>query len=401
MTKKVLIAAFILCSTKNIFAQNRNDKADYTTPVKNEFYENIKKQTALFETKEKPAAKRLMMDYTGIEIPKNINEFKIVTVDKPVSQGITGTCWCYSTTSFYESEITRISGKNIHLSEMYTVYWQYVEKVKEFVKTRGESLVDEGSETNAVQNMMQKYGIVPLEDYTGLLPGQPYQNHAAMIAEIREYLQNVKNQSAWNEDVIIATTKNILNHYMTTPPTSVVVNGKTISPLEYLKYTGLHPEDYITFMSLKSEDFNTNAEYKVADNWWHSKDYFNIPVEDFMHKIKNALQAGYSVSIGGDVSESGINSKMGVMMIPSYDIPSSYINDDARLMRFLNGSTTDDHAMHLIGYTSNKSGTWFLVKDSGAGGHNNNNAKGYWMVHEDYIKLKMMTATMHKNAVET
>ena len=145
----------------------------------------------------------------------------------------------------------------------------------------------------------------------------------------------------------------------------------------------------------------TKAEYKVGDNWWHSKDYYNVPLTDFVSIVKNSLKEGYSVSIGGDVSESGIDSKKGIMMIPSYDIPSSYINEDARLLRFLNGATTDDHAMHIIGYTEKANGTWFLVKDSGAGGHNNPDHDGYWYMHEDYVKLKMMTATVHKNAVRS
>ncbi len=71
-----------------------------------------------------------------------------------------------------------------------------------------------------------------------------------------------------------------------------------------------------------------------------------------------------------------------------------------RLFRFINESTTDDHAMHVLGYAKRANGTWFLVKDSGAGGHANPDHKGYWYMHEDYVKLKMMTATVHKGAVK-
>src|SRR5690349_18179058 len=102
-----------------------------------------------------------------------------------------------------------------------------------------------------------------------------------------------------------------------------------------------------------------------------SKDYYNVPLNDFISTIKNAIKNGYSISIGGDVSESGMDNHLGVMMIPTYDIPSAYIDDYARQLRFSNGSTTDDHAMHLMGYTEKSNGTWFLFKDSGSGGHNN------------------------------
>lgn len=393
-----LVVAFLLVNS--LSAQIRNDNATFGPVIKNNFYENIVSQTNLFNKKETAVAKRLTMNFDGIEIPKSNADFNIVTSDNPVSQGITGTCWCFSTTSFYESEIKRIANKDVQLSEIFTVYWQYVEKVKEYVRTRGSSLVDEGSETNAVQEMFKLYGAVPLDMYNGLLPGQPYHNHEVMMQEMRTYLQSVKERSAWNETEIINTVKSIMNNYMGVPPTEVVVDGKKVTPQQYFKSLQLNPDDYITFMSLKSEPWGKNAEYKVPDNWWHSTNYTNLPINNFVQIFTTALDKGYSISFGGDVSESGINSKLGVMMVPSYDIPSNFINDDARLVRFINGSTTDDHAMHVIGYTTNKSGKWYLIKDSGAGGFNNDSHKGYWYMHEDYVKLKMMTFTVHKDAVD-
>jgi hypothetical protein len=53
-----------------------------------------------------------------------------------------------------------------------------------------------------------------------------------------------------------------------------------------------------------------------------------------------------------------------------------------------------------MGYADKANGTWFLIKDSGAGGHANPEHSGYWYVHEDYVKLKMMTATVNKSAVK-
>jgi bleomycin hydrolase len=232
-------------------------------------------------------------------------------------------------------------------------------------------------------------------------PGQPFHDHRKMVAEMREYLGSVKDRSAWNTEAVVATVRDIMDHYLGAPPTSVTWKGKKMSPQDFLRdVTGIVPDEYVTFMSLKSEPYWTNAEYKVGDNWWHSKDYYNVPLADYTALIKSSLKQGYSISIGGDVSESGIDSKRGIMMVPSYDIPSSYINEDARLLRFLNGATTDDHAMHIIGFAERDNGTWYLVKDSGAGGHANPDHSGYWYMHEDYIKLKMMTATVHKSAVK-
>lgn len=400
-TKWLVLSAPLLLASVSTFAQDRQDKAIYAEPAKNPFWEKINSETSTFFSEKPEPKKRLTMDYTGIDVPRSLNEFKIVTADKPVSQGITGTCWCFSTTSFYESEAARKGKPGIQLSEMYTVYWQYVEKAKEFVRTRGTSIFDEGSETNAVQMMMKKYGAVPLQAYTGEKPGQPFHDHSKMIGEMRAYLDGVKERNAWNTEAVVSTIKDIMDHYIGTPPASVTVNGKTMSPKQYLTdVVGIVPDEYVTFMSLKSEPYWTSAEYKVGDNWWHSKDYYNIPLTDFMSAVKSSLKKGYSISIGGDVSESGIDSKKGLMMIPSYDIPSSAIDENARLLRFLNGATTDDHAMHIVGYTEKPNGTWFLVKDSGSGGHANDTHTGYWYMHEDYVKLKMMTATVNKAAVQ-
>ncbi|MBL4576904.1 MAG: hypothetical protein JKX74_00445 [Flavobacteriales bacterium] len=87
-------------------------------------------------------------------------------------------------------------------------------------------------------------------------------------------------------------------------------------------------------------------------------------------------------------------------MVPSYDIPSEYIDENARQLRFANGSTTDDHAIHIIGHTKKGNDTWYLIKDSGSGSRNGNN-KGYYFYHEDYIKLKIMTFTIHKDAAKS
>lgn len=378
----------------------RRDKALFK-PKSNEFYEAMKKGNQAFQEPKVAPQLVLRMDQSNVDAPKSLAEFKTIVYQKPESQGETGTCWCFSTTSFYESEIKRLNGQNIQLSELYTVYWQYVEKAREFVRTRGTSLFDEGSETEAVADMMKLYGVVPLDAYNGLKSGQPFHDHKKMVEEMRNYLTSVKASNQWNYDLVLSTIKSIMNFYIGEPPTIVTVDGKKITPQEYLKTVAkLNPEDYVDVMSLMESPYFTQAEYKVPDNWWHSANYYNVPLDDFMSIIKNAIKNGYSLSIGGDVSESGMDNKTGIAMVPSYDIPSSYIDENARQMRFTNGSTTDDHAMHLVGYADRKNGTWFLIKDSGAGGHNNPVAPGYWFMHEDFVKLKMTTFTVHKDAVK-
>ncbi len=398
-TTSTLAIAGLLC-TQHVAQTDKKDKATFK-PKTNEFYEQIKKGNQIFSEPKVVAPLVFKMDHTGLDVPKSISEFKTIFAQKPESQGETGTCWCFSTTSFYESEIKRLTNQDIQLSELFTVYWQYVEKAKEYVRTRGVSIFDEGSETEAVANMMKTYGIVPIEAYNGLRTGQPFHDHKKMVDEMRAYLAFVKTANLWNTEEVTSTIKFIMNFYIGEPPVTVTVAGKKMTPQEYLKAVAkLVPEDYVDVMSLMEAPYWTQAEYKVADNWWHSANYYNVPLDDFMSVIKNAIKNGYSMSIGGDVSESGMDNKTGVAMIPSYDIPSAYIDEYSRQMRFSNGSTTDDHAMHLVGYADRKNGTWFLIKDSGAGGQNNQTAPGYWYMHEDFVKLKMTTFTVHKDAIK-
>jgi bleomycin hydrolase len=122
-----------------------------------------------------------------------------------------------------------------------------------------------------------------------------------------------------------------------------------------------------------------------------------------METLKKVVRSGYTVSIGGDVSEPGFDRKTQCAVVPDFDIPSAYINDDARQFRFSNETTTDDHGLHLVGYLEKDGKDWYLIKDSGSGSRNNDLAAGefgYYFFSDDYIKLKMMDFMVHKDAVK-
>lgn len=352
------------------------------------------------------ATKRYFVtDQSGLDLPNKIDFYKNqFWHNSPISQGNTGTCWCFSTTSFLESEAYRLHKVQVKVSETYTVYWEYVEKARRYVQERGNSLFDEGSEANAVTRIWKKYGVVPAEAYTGLLNGRKYHNHEAMMAEMKSYLESIKSTSAWDEERALSTIKSIMNHYMGVPPAEVTVNGKRMTPAEYLKnVVQVNPDDYVDILSYEQEPFYKQVEYKVPDNWWHNTDYYNVPLEVFISALKNAVRGGYSMSIGGDVTEAGLDRKTQCAIIPDFDIPSANINDDARQFRFSNNTTTDDHGMHLVGYFVKDGKDWYLIKDSSAGSRNNDpGAKefGYYFFSEDYVKLKMMDFMVHKDAVK-
>ncbi len=403
MERIIKISIFVIVILSfglNIQAQVTHKDKGIFVEKKPGYYQNvIMKSIKEFNTVKKESKKIFKVDVSGYDLPGSIDEFKTVWHNKPISQGNTGTCWSFSTTSFFESEIYRITGKKVKLSEMYTVYWEYVEKAKEFVRTRGKSLFAQGSEANAVTRIWKDYGIVPESDYTGLKPGQQFHDHSKMFKEMNSYLQSVKKNNAWNEDEVISTIKSILDNYMGTPPSVVEINNRFYSPKEYLTdYLKLKLDDYVDILSYKQEPYYKKVEYKVPDNWWHSKDYVNVPLDKFMEILNRAITKGYSLAIGGDVSEPGRIPEKDVFVVPSFDIPAEFIDEDARQFRFTNGTTTDDHGIHLIGYTKKDGETWYAIKDSGSSSRDGKN-KGYYFMQENYVKLKIMDFMVHKDAV--
>ncbi len=408
MKRKIsFITAIFLCSIYiSLNGQNR-DRAIFREQ-KPGFYQNhILRDVREVNERMRPSrpARSLAVDLTSAELPNRIDLYKNRHWhNPPVSQGNTNTCWSFSTTSFLESEVYRINKMKVRLSEMYTVYWEYVEKTRRFIRERGNSAFEEGSEANAVTRMWLKYGAVPHEAYSGLLNGRKFHSHAGMIAEMKRYLESVKADSAWDEEAAIATIKAIMNHHMGVPPVQVTVNGRTMTPIEYMReYIKINPSDYVDILSYTQEPFYRKVLYDVPDNWWRNEDYHNVPLDLFVSTLKNVIRKGYTVSIGGDVSEPGFDRLTQCAVVPDFDIPPAYINDDARQFRFSNLTTTDDHGMHLVGYLEKDGKDWFLVKDSGSGSRNNDPDApefGYYFFSEDYVKLKMMDFMVHRDAVK-
>ena len=404
---KRLIIPIISCILLTPFVSGQNrDKAVFRES-KPGFYQNsiMKDDREVREKTVPPQVNRTFsVDLAEASLPNKIDLYTKQWHTPPVSQGNTSTCWSFSTTSFLESEAYRISKQQVKLSEMYTVYWEYVEKARRFVSERGNSAFEEGSEANAVTRMWKLYGIVPLEYYTGLTGGRKYHNHEDMFSELSGFLASVKANSLWNEEYVIGTIKSIMNHHIGMPPTEITVNGRKLTPLQYLTdVLRINPNDYVDILSYRQEPFYRQVEYKVPDNWWHSDDYYNIPLDEFMSALKNAVSKGFTVSIGGDVSEPGLDRTSQCAVIPDFDIPAEYINDDARQFRFSNHTTTDDHGMHIVGYAEKDGKDWYMLKDSCAGSKNNDpNARewGYYFFSEGYVKLKMMDFMVHKDAVK-
>ena len=341
----------------------------------------------------------LSLDFSGIKHPRVVDEYNPLFHFPSIRQDTTGTCWCFSTTSFLETEINRLYGKKIALSRLFTVYWEYVEKVRRFVREKGNSLVDQGSEQNAVLERIRQYGAIRAEDYTGLVNGKTVHNHKPLLKEIRNYLDYVKQHDYWYEDEVLANIKLILNRHLGQPPEEINVDGQIMTPKQFADQVLKIPlDDYVDVMSFKKIPFWTKDVFDVPDNWWKSADYYNVPLDYFYEALKSGIENGYSLVIGGDVSEPGKDGYENLAIVPTFDIPAKYINQDSRELRFYNKTSTDDHGVHLIGYKRYAGQDWFLVKDSSASAWRGE-VKGYHFFSGDYIRLKMLTLMVHKDAV--
>ncbi|MFV0377933.1 MAG: C1 family peptidase [Mangrovibacterium sp.] len=408
--RQLLALPFALLFTSSLWAQNKDvAKIEILPAGKGFYYETILKDISHVRDSvaaEEPAA-RFVMDQSGKKLPNKVDLYKRQWANPVISQGNTGSCWDFSTLSFYETEIYRTTGKKVKLSEMYVVYNEYLAKAKRFIEQRGNSLFDEGSEGNAVARVALACGLMPESEYTGLVGGRKYHDHSKMMEEMSGFLNSLKTSNAWNETEALATIASIMDHYMGLPPTSFRVNGTEYTPLTYMNdYLKLDPNDFVEILSYKQKPYWQQVEYTVPDNWWHNADYYNVPLNDYMAIVKKAIRQGYTMSIGGDVSETGFSRETQCAIVPDFDIPSAYINEDARAFRFDNETTTDDHGMHMVGYVENFNGDgkdWYLIKDSSSGSRNNapDAAEfGYYFFSEDYVKLKMMGFTINKDAVK-
>jgi len=154
----------------------------------------------------------LRLDVSGIEKPAGPAAFETQAWHfPPTPQYLTGTCWSFSATSFMESEIHRLSSQEIRLSEMWTAYWEYVNKARAYIETRGQSLFAEGSQSAALLRVYREHGVVPRADYDGVLAEDGRFDHSLMESRMNEFLDWCRDTGFWDEDFIIDTIRRILD----------------------------------------------------------------------------------------------------------------------------------------------------------------------------------------------
>ncbi|MFO7732056.1 MAG: peptidase C1 [Candidatus Aminicenantes bacterium] len=341
----------------------------------------------------------LSMDLSSLERPDGPIEFTKFFHLPPIRQGNTGTCWSFAATSLLESELRRQGKPEVKLSEMFTVYWEYVEKARRFVREKGKSFLGEGSEPNSALERVRQYGLVRAADYPGLIGGATAHDHSRLFAEFKDYLSGLESRGDWDERRALAGVRAILDRHLGRPPDRIDVEGRYLTPLEYLAELGLVPSDYVAFVSFLYLPFYAKGELRVPDNWWHSADYHNLPLYEFQMAFLRALRKGYTATLAVDFSEPGYSGANDVAVVPTFDIPRSFIDQSSREFRFSNRTTTDDHAVHCVGYKETGKGLWYLIKDSWENAYEGRH-EGYFFYADDYVRLKGLMFMVHKDAVK-
>ena len=342
----------------------------------------------------------LTMNMADVEKPGHPAEFTSLFHLPPVPQGETGTCWAFAATSLLESELRRLGREPVKLSEMHTVYWEYVDKARRFIRERGNSFLGQGSQPDSALQRIKTYGVVRIEDYPGLPAGRTEHDHSELFRDILGLLRDHRAREDWNEDKAVAGVRAVLDRVLGRPPDRITVDGRSLTPREYLsRELGLNPDDYVAFISTLALPVHTRGEFDVPDNWSRAADYHNLPLHEFYLTLLRALRRGYTATLSIDFTEPGYVPAEDAAVIPSFDIPAGHIDAAAREIRFAAGSTTDDHAVHGTGYKDHGGkGSWFLIKDSWKTAFEGRHA-GYMFLRDDYIRMKTLMFMTHKSAV--
>lgn len=347
--------------------------------------------------------------------PEKVNPYQFTEVVRiPVTpvkdQNATGTCWCFASTSFIEAELMRMGKGEYDLSELFTVRHNYYERMDDNYLRRGKGNISEGSIAHMTLNIIDKYGIVPQSAYSGINYDSPLPNHRELGTYLRAIAEGSVKLKARSPEYWELQDA-LFDIYMGKLPESFVYEGKEYTPITFRDMLGINTDDYIEITSFSHHPFYQEVPLEIPDNWDHALLY-NLPLDEMMEVIDNALNNGYTVCWDGDVSEKGyVYSPLGVAILPADatldrqaiaatdTLIAEVENVDQALRQkyYESFTTTDDHLEHLTGIATDPAGTkYYITKNSwGAEGPYD----GYHYMSEKYIKGKTVSILVHKDAI--
>ena len=354
---------------------------------------------------------------------------KEIPVTSMKNQNRSGTCWCFSALSFLESEV--IKAKNLKaeaypdFSEMFVVRHSYHDRAVKFVRLNGYLNMAAGSGFGDVLEVIRDYGLMPQSAYSGMNYGYDLPVQGELDAVLKGYVQAVvKNPNRKLTPVWPKGFDGILDAYLGELPETFVENGVTYTAESYRDAMGINPDDYVNISSYTHHPFYSQFAIEVEDNWRWGLCY-NLPLDEFMAIIDNAVENGYTVLWGGDVSEPGFTRDGLAVLLDTEakattgsdqerwvgkaeDKPAAaaekkelpkelQVTQEIRQRMYDEKTSTDDHGMHLYGTAKDQNGTkYYLIKNSwGVTGAYD----GTWYMSENFVKGKTLNFVVNKKAL--
>ena len=353
-----------------------------------------------------------------------VKELKITPVK---NQNRTGTCWSFSGIAHLESELIRM-GKGEHdLSEMFIVSHSYKDQGAKYIRAQGALNFSQGGSFEDVLYAVKHYGIVPESVLPGLNYGEDMHVHNELERGATAYIQvieknpNGKLSTAWKK-----AFDGIIDAYLGEIPETFTYNGKPYTPQSFRNELGLNIDDYVSITSFTHQPFYTAFPLEVPDNWRWGLSH-NLPLDEMMAVIKNAIDNGYTVAWASDVSELGF-SRDGIGVVPDVEaietsgsdqdrwvglskrekddevrrmlgkpLEEMAITQEMRQQAYDNFQTTDDHGMLIYGVAKDQTGKpFYMVKNSWG---TDNKYKGTWYVSESFAAYKTLSLVVHKDAI--
>lgn len=342
---------------------------------------------------------------------KTFTTVKELPITSIKNQYRSGTCWDYGTLGYLESEILRKTGKTYDLCEMFVVSKDYMDNATHYVRMHGYSQISEGGSCDDVLEVIRKHGICPEDAMPapGSMTGDSLANFNVFFPELERLVSGIvwkegkpelnrytteehaplkveAPRANWQKDV-----QDVIDKYLGKCPDSFVFEGKTYTPLSFAESLGINPDDYVSLTSYLHHPFNQwfviEAPYK-----WRLRPSYNIPIEQLMTVLDKALDAGYTVAWGGDVSGDFLR-KEGIAVLPDGVVPTQ----ELRQQQWDNWDFTYDHVMLIYGKALDEQGKpYYLVKNSWGdyGAYH-----GIWYMSRDYMALNTTYLFLNRNAL--
>jgi len=355
-----------------------------------------------------------------------IKEMPITSIK---NQNRSGTCWAYSTLSFFESEILKKSGKTYDLAEMYIANKDYMDRAWLTVRMHGDSQFSQGGSAGDVLVLLREKGVVPESAMAapGSMTGDSLANFNEFFSVMEPYVAAVSKSTAKKMSSQWAVgLQGILDAYLGKCPEEFTYEGKKYTPLSFAQSLGLNWDDYVSITSFTHHPFYTDFAVEVQDNWRWERSY-NVPMDEMMRIIDNALANGYTVAWGGDVSSDGFTrdglglavddkatqslagsdqakwtkmtpaKKKSVIDSLGVKAPEIVPTQELRQQEFDNWTLTDDHGMHIYGLAKDQNGKeYYMVKNSWG---ETGDYKGIWYMTKAFVAANTMDFLVNKNAV--